>query len=101
MSHDLLSLLDSHSTADAVEAKHKADILTLVRTSPAPADRTRYEPGHLTASAFVLSKDGRLLLIDHPKLKRWLQPGGHVEAGEKDLRQSAQRELLEETALRL
>ena len=45
--------------------------------------------GHLTASA---------LLIYHRFLKRWLQPGGHLEAGEMP-EAGALRELKEETGL--
>jgi ADP-ribose pyrophosphatase YjhB (NUDIX family) len=63
-------------------------------------DRTSYEPGHFTASAFVV--DGRhenLLLIHHKKLRRWLQPGGHVETIDPDLEHAARREVREETGL--
>ncbi len=53
--------------------------------------------GHITTSAFVLSPDLRqLLLIKHRFIGRWLQPGGHYEAG-ATLWQSALREVLEET----
>lgn len=38
-------------------------------------------------------------MIFHPFLKKWLQPGGHVESGEIPV-QAAQRELLEETGVR-
>ena len=59
--------------------------------------RDHFLPGHFTASAFVLSPDGgRLLLILHAKLGLWLQPGGHVEAGDSDLLAAARRELREE-----
>jgi 8-oxo-dGTP pyrophosphatase MutT (NUDIX family) len=37
-------------------------------------------------------------MIFHPFLKKWLQPGGHVESGESPAG-TAQRELLEETGL--
>ena len=52
-------------------------------------------PGHITASAIVI-EDGKLLMIFHPFLKKWLQPGGHVDQGETPL-DAAKRELLEET----
>jgi 8-oxo-dGTP pyrophosphatase MutT (NUDIX family) len=54
--------------------------------------------GHLTASALVINKDDQFLLIYHRFLKRWLQPGGHLDQGEWP-REGALRELLEETGL--
>ena len=41
-----------------------------------------------------------MLLIFHGKLKRWLQPGGHVESMDKDILLAAAREVEEETGLR-
>lgn len=55
-------------------------------------------PGHVTASGIVWS-DGRVLLVRHPFLGRWLQPGGHLEADEDPL-QAAIREVREETGFR-
>ncbi|HEY9793420.1 MAG TPA: NUDIX domain-containing protein [Candidatus Obscuribacterales bacterium] len=53
-------------------------------------------PGHLTASALVLNEPDRtFLLIRHNFLKRWLQPGGHMDAAENP-RVAALRELSEE-----
>lgn len=58
-----------------------------------------YEPGHVTASAFVLDQSHqRLLLIHHAKLRTWLQPGGHVDPGEEVLAASI-REVEEETGV--
>lgn len=54
--------------------------------------------GHLTASALVLDQNDRVLLVLHNALKRWLQPGGHLDPGE-DPEQGAKRELIEETGL--
>lgn len=58
---------------------------------PAGADRD------FTASGFVVD-EGRVLLIDHTKLGRWLQPGGHVEGRETPV-EAAIREVREETGV--
>ena len=49
------------------------------------------------ATAFVVWR-GRVLLHRHPKLDRWLPPGGHVEADELP-DAAAVREVLEETGV--
>lgn len=55
--------------------------------------------GHITASALVLNHErSHLLLIHHRVLDRWLQPGGHVQAGQT-LWASAHREVSEETGV--
>ena len=65
-----------------------------------PLSRSSFDPGHFTASAFVLSPHGDiLLLIKHRKLGIWLQPGGHVDPEDSDLRAAARREVAEETGL--
>jgi 8-oxo-dGTP pyrophosphatase MutT (NUDIX family) len=68
----------------------------------APISRSHFVPGHLTASAFVLSpaRDA-LLLILHKKLGLWLQPGGHIEPGDESLAAAARREVAEEVGLAL
>ncbi|WP_018133573.1 NUDIX domain-containing protein [Effusibacillus pohliae] len=52
-------------------------------------------PGHVTASGIVI-ENGKILMVFHPYIKKWLQPGGHVEHGETPLA-AAVREVLEET----
>lgn len=55
---------------------------------------------HLTASALVLDTDARkLLLVLHPKVGRWLQPGGHCEASDSGLAAAALREATEESGI--
>ncbi len=55
--------------------------------------------GHLTGSALVMDDaSGKVLLLHHAKLQRWLQPGGHAD-GEGDLGAVALREATEETGL--
>ncbi len=92
--------LDGHAPADADEAAHLAAVRALVAQTPAPASREQEEPGHLTASGFLLSPDlTRVALIHHLHLGRWLQPGGHVEAGDAHLLGAAAREVREETGV--
>lgn len=56
-------------------------------------------PGHITASAWILSPDGeRALLTHHRKLGRWLQLGGHVD-GEPRVELAALREAQEESGM--
>lgn len=67
---------------------------------PNTASPSHYDPGHFTASAFVTDRrHGRVLLVHHAKLGIWVQPGGHVEAGDRDLLQAAIRETWEETGV--
>jgi 8-oxo-dGTP pyrophosphatase MutT (NUDIX family) len=62
--------------------------------------RSEFDPGHFTASGFVASPDGRsMLLIHHGRLDRWLQPGGHFEAGDRSVEHAARREVEEETGV--
>ncbi|HMV67304.1 MAG TPA: NUDIX hydrolase [Myxococcota bacterium] len=96
----LRALLRRHVASDEVERGHVARVLALLDASPEPASRSSFQPGHLTASAFVVSADGRsLLLIHHRRLGRWLQPGGHVDPEDADLEAAARREVAEETGL--
>jgi len=52
---------------------------------------------HVTASSFVVSSRGVILHL-HRKLGIWVQPGGHVDAGESPVEASL-RETIEETGL--
>jgi 8-oxo-dGTP pyrophosphatase MutT (NUDIX family) len=91
--------LRRHAPADAKEASDLAEILAFVDRHPDPFDR-RIVEGHLTGSAVVVSSAGdRVLLLHHRKLRRWLQPGGHAEAGERSGETVALREAREETGI--
>lgn len=96
----LRALLVDVRPADAQEATHVADVLELLDLPGDPFSRDRFDPGHVTASAFVLSPDDdAVLLIHHGKLHRWLQPGGHVEPDDADVVAAARREVAEEVGL--
>lgn len=64
---------------------------------PAPFDEEA-DPVHVTSSAIVVDAQGRVLLHRHKRLGTWLQPGGHVDPGERP-EDGALREVLEETGL--
>jgi ADP-ribose pyrophosphatase YjhB (NUDIX family) len=53
----------------------------------------------MTATAYIIHEDKVLLLL-HPKLNKWLPPGGHLEANELPP-EGAIRETLEETGLEI
>jgi ADP-ribose pyrophosphatase YjhB (NUDIX family) len=73
----------------ALLAQNGADLLTRV-----------HAPMHLTASAAVLDPAGEhTCLVLHHKLGVWVQPGGHLEAGDRSMAAAAAREVQEETGL--
>jgi ADP-ribose pyrophosphatase YjhB (NUDIX family) len=52
-----------------------------------------------TVSVFIVH-GGKVLLVDHKKLGKWLPVGGHIEIGE-DPEQAAHREVAEESGLQV
>jgi len=96
----LIAAVEAHTPADPAELAHREEILALLRSDGDAFDRGRFEPGHITASGFVLSPErDRLLLLHHAKLDRWLQPGGHVEPADPTIQAASAREVLEETGV--
>jgi 8-oxo-dGTP pyrophosphatase MutT (NUDIX family) len=86
--------------ADSTEELHLKRMQGLLARATDPFSRQNFEPGHFTASAFVLAPQrDALLLILHRKLGLWLQPGGHIEATDRDLIAAARREVAEEVGL--
>lgn len=89
--------LAAHHPADAAEAAALRRIRRLLGWLDHPFDADA-DPTHVTASAIVLGPDRTTLLHRHRRTGRWLQPGGHLEAGELPWN-AAVRETQEETGI--
>jgi 8-oxo-dGTP pyrophosphatase MutT (NUDIX family) len=97
----LEALLTSHVPFGDQEAGYLATMQALLGTGGDSLSRLHFDPGHFTASGFVVSPDrASLLLVHHAKLDKWLQPGGHIEPEDADLESAGRREVHEETGLR-
>jgi len=58
------------------------------------------KPGHVTASAIVLSADLQSVLLTlHPRVGSWVQLGGHCEPGDPTIAAAALREATEESGI--
>jgi len=65
------------------------------------SDRTNYT-GHITGGAVVFAPNKKkVLLVDHPTLEYWLQPGGHWDKPEAGPWETSERELVEETGVKI
>lgn len=99
-SEHLRDLLNAFDPADDTEAGYLQEMHALLQSEGDPFSRDHFVPGHLTASAFLLSPSHeQLLLIFHGKLHRWLQPGGHVDPDDHNIISAARRELQEEVGI--
>ena len=97
---EVRSLVAAHQPADAVEAGFRDRMIGLLDGAGDPFSRHRYDPGHFTASAFVISPDGgSLLLVHHRKIGLWVQPGGHVDPADASPQEAARREAEEEAGV--
>jgi len=102
------------------EDKLHADVSSVLRTWAAPelgqsalreaylgflaarpdATQRACQPGHITASAVVLSADQRSVLLTlHPRIGRWVQLGGHCEPEDPTIAAAALREATEESGI--
>ena len=96
---ELVEMLEAYEPPDE-EALARRDMLAMARRPGDVFSRYEYDPGHFTASGFVLSPDGgSLLMIHHRRLDRWLQPGGHIDPTGERVIEASMREIEEETGV--
>jgi 8-oxo-dGTP pyrophosphatase MutT (NUDIX family) len=93
-------LLEEYRPPGPPERRHLEQMQQLLSGEGDPFARDHFQPGHFTASAIVLDPDREaIVLVHHATLNRWLQPGGHFEAGDEGPIAAARREVYEETGL--
>lgn len=93
------TLLTTWKPPNREQASHRAAFLGFLEARSDATERSCV-PGHLTASAIVLSADrSRTLLTLHPRVGRWLQLGGHCEDQDSSMAGAALREAVEESGI--
>lgn len=94
----LIADIESYTPHDEKEHQDKGRMLALLHSTDDCFERHHF-PCHFTGSAWVVSPDGRQILMTHHKaLDKWLQFGGHAD-GDIHIRSVALREALEESGI--
>lgn len=96
---DAVHVITAMRPTDPLAAAVRQGFLGFLAARPDATSRSCV-PGHLTASALVVDPArGAVLLTLHPRVRRWLQVGGHCEAGDRTVLDAAAREAREETGI--
>ena len=94
----LQDLLQRYVSSYSEEKVYKRQILEFIEEHPDCFERS-LEIGHITASSWLLSKDGtQALMLHHKKLHKWLQLGGHCD-GDSNVLAVAIKEAQEESGI--
>lgn len=94
----LLQLLQTYRPFDEAERASLERMRAFLSDAPDCFERHNAY-GHFTGAGWLLSRDGRrVLLHQHRKLGMWLQLGGHAD-GDPDLLRVALREAREESGI--
>ena len=98
----LQALLARHVPTDEKERADLERMRQYAATLEQPFSRSQ-ATAHFTGSAVVVDPEGgRVVMLHHAKLKRWLQPGGHADVADGgEMEATALREAREETGCRV
>lgn len=96
--YSVIEKLKNYTPTAATEILCRDRILTFIESHEDCFERS-LAIGHVTASAWLLSKDkSKALLMHHARLDKWLQPGGHCD-GDSNVLSVAIREAQEESGI--
>jgi len=87
-------LLTKYFATNPIELLRQINQLILINAKLIWSNKFRTH-GHITASGLVIKND-KVLLIRHPFIGKYFQPGGHIDENETPL-EAAIREVYEET----
>jgi 8-oxo-dGTP pyrophosphatase MutT (NUDIX family) len=101
--NDLVKMIEACARVWPDLDDQRREILAMIESAKSdgadPCGRSRLA-GHITCSAVVKDPNtGKIALIKHKKLDRWLLPGGHIEATDTSLFDASRREAAEELGL--
>ena len=96
--YTLIEMLKNYRPEAQEEIFFKDRMISFIKENQNCFERS-LEIGHITASAWLLNKDGsKALLMHHMKLDRWFQLGGHCD-GNPDVLAVAIKETQEESGI--
>jgi 8-oxo-dGTP pyrophosphatase MutT (NUDIX family) len=95
---DILTVLELHLAQHPEEAEAFAEPLRLLVKGRDLTHR-RCFPAHATVGALLFDGQGSVMCVGHRAYGIPLQPGGHVEPGDRNLVSAALRELVEECGI--
>ncbi|MEJ2117836.1 MAG: NUDIX domain-containing protein [Alphaproteobacteria bacterium] len=96
--NDISCTLDLYAARFPDETRDVATLRQLIAEGGNVSSRHEFR-GHITSGAIMVNEAGKLLMIHHRVLERWLFPGGHLESTDATLRDAAIREAEEETGI--
>ena len=96
---DVTSVLRDWAAPDLGQSALREAFLGFLAARPDATQRS-CQPGHITASAVVLTADRQSVLLTlHPRIGRWVQLGGHCEPEDPTIQAAAFREATEESGI--
>lgn len=95
----LIARLERHAAQHEAEQASALRVVDLIHSAPRCFYRDHFNPGHVTGSALLISRDGtKVLMNHHGALDKWICFGGHAD-GETNIANVALRELQEESGI--